>query len=377
MLEVLRKSLHSFGKPKQTTGHQPGPVSVYSEFQPLEEVIVGRAYPARAFDSVTDKEFQDSIKRVLEETEEDLSKLCEKLKELGVSVRRPEVNFELYQEPDKPYVFDLQSLQFQFPNHPLMPRDTMVAYGNKVVETYTASGGRYFENSHYYEILMDYFKHGSSWTAMPPPRIEGHNKTYLDYADSKFFFHAANLLKCGNDILYSQPSIPGTKWTGKGTPLGLEWLKRQFPDVNFHESPCQGHLDGKIALLKPGLVATWSKKFLPECLKNWDVIVVDSPNPFPDEFNNMRKRRFYKEFVVDWLSDWIGYVDETVFDINMLSVSEELVITNGYNESCYRQFKKHGIEAIPWDFRHQYFWDGAIHCVTLDVRRKGGPESYL
>lgn len=377
MLETFKKSIFSLGSGKAEVQMPVGPVSVYSEFQPLEEIIVGRAHPPEAFDAATDVEFRDSMKRVLAETEEDLSTLCEKLTELGITVRRPEVNYSLYREPDKPYVFDLQSIQFQFPNHPLMPRDTLMVYGNKIVETYTASGGRYFENSHYRQILNDYFRRGTEWVAMPPPRIEGHEKSYLDYADSQFLYHAANMLKCGTDIIYSQPSIPGTKWTGKGTPLGLEWLKRQFPNAQFHEAPCQGHLDGKMALLKPGLVATWSKKFVPEALKNWDVIVVDSPNPFPDEFNNMRKRRFYKEFVVGWLADWIGYVDETVFDINMLSVSEEVVITNGYNESCYRQFKKHGIEAIPWNFRHQYFWDGAIHCVTLDVRRRGGAESYL
>lgn len=359
-----------------TTISTSSPVQVYSEFQPLEEIIVGRAYPSSHFDYLQDQEFRDKMKRILDETEEDLQELCEVLRGLGVTVRRPDVVFNLHQD-GQPYVFDLQSNKFTFPNHPLMPRDTLFAYGDKVVETYTGSHGRFFENSNYYSLLMEYFKAGAEWISMPKPLLGQNDKGYLQQDGKRILFHAANLLRCGPDVFYSQPSLPGTKWSGKGTKEGLSWLQRQFPESRFHPAPCQGHLDGKIALLKPGLLATWSKKFVPEALKHWDCIIIDSPNPFPDEFNNLRKRRFYKEFVTDWLTEWIGYVDETVFDINMLSVSEKLVITNGYNKKAYQDFQRHGIEAIPWNFRHQYFWDGAIHCVTLDVRRKGGCESYL
>jgi len=27
--------------------------------------------------------------------------------------------------------------------------------------------------------------------------------------------------------------------------------------------------------------------------------------------------------------------------------------------------------------RHRYFWDGGLHCFTLDLRRKGHRENYF
>ena len=371
MLEnLIRKFRHD------ETKNINSPVAVWSEFQQLEEVILGRAYPATSFAYLKDVEFRDHISKILNETEEDLLCLQKILEDFGVKVRRPDIAFALH-NGDEPYVFDFQKNKFSFPNHPLMPRDTVFAYGNKLIECFTGSHGRFLENINYQSLLMEYFKKGADWVSMPMPLLEDGVKNYESHVGNKILYHAANLLRCGKDIFYSQPTIPNTKWTGKGTPEGLEWLKRQFPSTHFHPAPCQGHLDGKVAILKPGVLATWSRNFVPEKLKNWEIIIVDSPNPFPEEFNSLRKRRFYKEFVSDWLTEWIGYVDETVFDINMLSISENTVITNGYNKKAFQDFKRNGIEAIPWSFRHQYFWDGAIHCVTLDIRRTGGLESYL
>ena len=41
------------------------------------------------------------------------------------------------------------------------------------------------------------------------------------------------------------------------------------------------------------------------------------------------------------------------------------------------QLKKYGVEMIPFDFRHKYFWDSGLHCVTLDLSRNGERESYV
>ena len=78
-----------------------------------------------------------------------------------------------------------------------------------------------------------------------------------------------------------------------------------------------------------------------------------------------------------WLDSWIGHVDETIFDVNVVSVSEEVVITNGYDKSVADQLKKHGVEMVPSNFRHKFFWDGGLHCVTLDLTRDDKNESYL
>jgi N-dimethylarginine dimethylaminohydrolase len=348
---------------------------VFSEFDQLKEVIIGKAYEPAAFDYLKDLELKDLLQKILTETEEDLLTLVKIFKDLGVVVHRPKSNFDLNKNQD-PYEFDLQMFQFTFPNHPLMPRDTLFVYGNKMVETFTGSPGRVLENWSYRDILKSYFLNGADWVSMPFPTLKNKSNYSEFNSQNEILFHAANMIRCGKHIIVSHPTRK-EKWTGKGTELGIEWMKRQFPDTQFIQAPCQGHIDGKIALLKPGVLATWDAEYLPDCFKKWKHIKIDSPPPFPEHFLKIKKQRFYKEFVKQWLSEWIGYVDETVFDVNMFSVSPQLVITNGYNKKAYDEFKESGIEAIPWSFRHQYFWDGAIHCVTLDMRREGEAEDYL
>lgn len=36
-----------------------------------------------------------------------------------------------------------------------------------------------------------------------------------------------------------------------------------------------------------------------------------------------------------------------------------------------------GFRCIPFDLRHVYGFGGSFHCVTLDVRRRGGAGEYL
>jgi len=83
------------------------------------------------------------------------------------------------------------------------------------------------------------------------------------------------------------------------------------------------------------------------------------------------------EFVNTWLNDWVGYVEETVFDVNMLSIDQNTIICNNYNKEVFDYFKKHKIEPIIFNFRHRYFWDGGIHCITQDLYREGTQEDYF
>ena len=93
-------------------------VSSFSEFQQLEEVIVGKAHSPESFDYSDDSELRDSLGRILEETEEDLQVLCKLLKDMGVVVRRPELQFELG-EAGREKTIDLNKFYFTFPNHEL------------------------------------------------------------------------------------------------------------------------------------------------------------------------------------------------------------------------------------------------------------------
>ena len=50
---------------------------------------------------------------------------------------------------------------------------------------------------------------------------------------------------------------------------------------------------------------------------------------------------------------------------------------NNYNKDVFAHFKKHKVEPIVFNFRHRFFWDGGIHCITQDLYREGTMEDYF
>lgn len=352
---------------------------VYTEFQPLKEVVLGATYDPAVTDSIADVELKDLLRRVFEETNEDLRYFETLLRQAGVSVKRPEVIFPFRTPEQEKSKVDLQVFDFNFPNHPLMVRDLCGVYGNKILTFFSRSDTRYFENWSTYRIMKDYFIEGAEWLSQPMPPFprDIREKGYEDLHSDFLLFHAANIIKCGKDLFVSglTPEFPA----GKGTHLGWEWLQRVLGDkFRLNLSPCGGHIDGKISLLRPGLVVCWHPKHLHPKLQKWDKILIpDTHGNIPKELKNIRKKRLFKDFISSYFKEWIGHCDESVFDVNMLSINENQVIVNGYRPEIEKTFRQHGIEIIPMHFRHTHFWDGAMHCLTLDTIREGGQEDYF
>jgi hypothetical protein len=83
------------------------------------------------------------------------------------------------------------------------------------------------------------------------------------------------------------------------------------------------------------------------------------------------------DLVEQWLGHWTGYVEETVFDVNMLIVNPKNVIVFNYNKLVFDALERYGITPHVVPFRHRYFWDGGIHCVTSDLHREGVMQDYF
>ncbi len=340
-------------------------MTIYSEFQPLKECIVGISYKNVNI---------NGLDKVVDETNEDLQNLQYILEDLDVTVHRPK-------QPD----FSLEI------HHPIMPRDIFGFYGNKMIQTYGAIFSRQKELSCYDDIKKHYeFFWAVKNIKMKRPDIheteeyeytEAHsNKIKLQQRYDKYkdmvLWETANFAKCGDVILHTQSADKDPK-SGKGTEKGLEWMKAQLPEYRFIEVPAGGHIDGKLALLRPGLLMTWREDFIPEELKSWDKIIIKDNAKYPEEFKNTRKERFYSDYVMKYLSDWVGYSRETWFDVNCLSVDESTIITTGHDKDNIKKLESFGLDVIKWNYRHRYFWDGGAHCCTQDTVRDGKKENYI
>jgi hypothetical protein len=101
-------------------------VSSYTSWQPLEEVIVGRAYSPDYFDFIENAQVRNQLQQILSETEEDLAGLQKTIETYGARVRRPDL-------PDK-HNFQQGQINGQgAPLPPLTPRDWQITLGDKLL----------------------------------------------------------------------------------------------------------------------------------------------------------------------------------------------------------------------------------------------------
>lgn len=366
-------------------------VGSFNEWDPLEEVIVGRvdgaAWPdwnvvdERSVSAETHRAV--SAQRghwrlypsaVVSAAQACLDEFVRILEGEGVRVRRPD-----------PFPFERP---FETPHWRLAngfcsanPRDVILPVGTTFLECPMAHRGRYFEQLPYRALMKEMMGRGALWVSAPRPELtealydnaytypEGAPEAFDDdwarvdpdeiaFVTTEFepVFDAADFVRCGRDI-YGQRSHVTNH-------AGIAWLRRFLePDYRVHLIPsrCAGayHIDTTFLPLAPGK-ALVSPNFvdrarLPETLKRWDILEAPAPRSTPVE-------------LAGWMTDWIS--------INVLSLDDRRIIVEREQEDLIRALKNWGFEPIPCTFKYHYPFLGSFHCATLDVYRRGRLEDY-
>jgi len=338
-------------------------VSAYTSWQPLEEVIVGRAYTPDYFDFIEDTTVRDQLAHILQETNEDLDNLQRTCETYGATVKRPGLI-------DKDFFIYLQTKDKGAPLPPLTPRDWQITLGDKLL--------RVLKVEELDEICSEYGEqvinpHGEHWN--PDCILNGAS--------------ASCIVRCGTDIFFDNSDYL--------RPEQSKWIQENCLDnrYRYHEAITDGHGDAVFAILKPGVLLSskWDDKLdLNSDFPGWDVSKLEcstiwhamAVGKFKEEnFNGawyvqgQTPTKEFTKFVNTYLKEWVGYVSDTVFDVNCLVLDEENVIFSAYNKQVFDYCEKHRINPIISELRHSYFWDGGVSCCTQDIRRTGGLETYL
>lgn len=74
-------------------------------------------------------------------------------------------------------------------------------------------------------------------------------------------------------------------------------------------------------------------------------------------------------FVENNLKSWVGYVAESIFDVNVLALNNNTICVSNITPEVETQLKARGIDCIVVPWRHRFFVDGGLHCITLDLYR--------
>jgi hypothetical protein len=338
-------------------------INSYTSWQPLEEVIVGRAYAPEYFDFIDNPQVRCQLQQILAETEEDLDNLTRTIETYGARVRRPDL-------PDIDQFQRSQILDQGVPLPPLTPRDWQISLGQKLL--------RILPIAELDTICQDFGDqvvnpHGAHW-------------------DSNCILNGASascIVRVGEDVFFDNSDFL--------RPDQTRWIVDHCLDSRYrvHEAVTDGHGDAVFAILKPGVILSskhdmhldLSRDFPGwQVLKIWDSSIwaamevgrfkyeespgawyVQGQTPTPE----------FTAFVDTYLNRWTGFVAETVFDVNCLVLDEQHVIFSAYNRQVFDFCRSHGITPIISELRHSYFWDGGISCCTQDLRRRGGLERYL
>jgi uncharacterized protein YcgL (UPF0745 family) len=84
----------------------------------------------------------------------------------------------------------------------------------------------------------------------------------------------------------------------------------------------------------------------------------------------MENNKDLVEMVDYYFNNWIGDVNETAFMVNILMLDEKNALCSTDNPQVREAMKRHGVELHITPFRHRWFWDTGIHCLTQDLDRE-------
>jgi hypothetical protein len=371
--------------------------SVHQHWDPLKVCVVGQSYPPEFYSWITIPHVRKLFEKIAIETEEDYQGIIKKLKEFGVEVLRPDL-------PENSFIGG------RYLPPPMTPRDYMVMVGDAFYQSYDLDFKKFYNNVRDpqwpdYKNFED-FKNAPMYIQEECDNMH-HLKEYKEFYSS--YKNIFNQIKTnGNKIknhAYNTDLLNGAQVSriGKDLYFGTAsyvqeldsyqiFLDQEFTNTRNHIVNTGGHSDATYCPVAPGLII--SLRDIPtyaNTFPGWEVVYL--PNQSWDkvgDFLQLKNKNNGKWWipgfehddsvtcvVETWLSHWTGYVEETVFDVNMLIIDTKNVMVFNYNKQVFDALERHGITPHIVPFRHRYFWDGGIHCVTADLHRDGQQQNFF
>ena len=383
--------------------------SVYQHWDPLQVSLVGKTYPPEFYSWIKDSTTRTRFEKLAEETEEDYQSLIRLLTDrFGVCVMRPEF-------PD-----DLNSLYIdnKWVQPPTAPRDYFLMIHDKfwipVVPNASHAWSVFYRQNKLF-WWPDFVRPDDFYSAYPEfaddIRIKFNRFSKIDQAhlDAKLsfynhvydditaagteivetnldFINGCFVSRIGQDLYFATQTYHDDKQTI------LNQVNKLFPTTTNRIVNSGGHGDAVYCPVAPGLIISLNDiPTYADTFPGWEVVYLPPSNyahmrEFEYSMKRNKGRWFMPGFEQDnnlvnmvdhYFDEWVGQVSETVFDVNILIVDPKNIVVSTHNDLVEAACARHGIEVHVVPFRHKYFWDCGIHCVTNDLNRKGTLQQVL
>lgn len=338
-----------------------GVVQSHTEWDALEEVIVGVAdfsmfpaeHPRMIRETMPEEHWElftpgrEFPAQVVAAAQRELDRFASILEAEGVVVRRPDP-------------IDWSEVG----GHTgAMPRDSMLAVGNSIIEAPMSWESRRKEVLAYRSLLREYQNAGARWYSAPRVLDHGmliNSDSAAQWAinDTQPAFDAADFLRFGRDIFGQLSHVTNQ--------AGVDWLSNQLAgEYRVHmlepKDPHAMHIDATITPLRAGLMLFNPDRIDAESLREagfekWELV------PAPRPAARVEPPLFMT-------STWIN--------MNLLVIDENRVVVEEQDDDMAALIASLGIEPIRCPFQHVHSIGGSFHCATLDVRRRGELRDYL
>ncbi len=364
-------------------------VSAWNEWDPLEEVVVGRADFA-CFEpsepayrpTLRDPQLSAALKfpcgpkqqEIVDRANRELQGLCDLLEAHGVTVRRPQLHD--FRRP-----IETPNFRIEHQLSSVCPRDVLLTIGHEIIEAPMARRARFFEYLPYRSIIRDYWARDQAlqWTSAPKPSMANgmYHPEFWDWSEEErreraqhaefclsqheVVFDAADCVRLGNDI-FVQESLTTNR-------MGVEWLRRHLAArglrvhaIHFPSDLFAAHIDCTFVPLRPYLALVNPERPMAAAAERmfrdngWEFLV--APAPISSSLSPLCQA-----------SPWLA--------LNILSISPTEVICEEQERPLHALLEGHGLTVYTLPFRHVFEFGGGFHSATWDIRRSGACASYF
>lgn len=379
----------------------------FNTYGRLRSVVIGSYFLPEYFDSIKNPKIKDPLKKMSEEIHEDLNNFEDILKSNNIKVTRA---------PDPTGRFDLDEIY----KPPLQVRDRHCVIGNNMIQldqdfhvplndilpgvidlsqsnydhyyqslnlhraNYNQNTNKWYSRNKYNELA------GSDWPAyedfvqgvkakVPAVRHEMELFQEVLMYDTKEFgpLQGPNVINTPDAIILASNEYCDYR----------HWLTDHAIDTRTitQFTSSAGHIDGCFAVLGNNTILGIDPFIDYETHFPEYTIIKVPPESYQHQIKDYAtmKRKVggrwwlpgeeeneaFITYVNTYLEKWYGYVNESVFDVNVLALDEKTICVSNVLPEIEKQLKMQGIDCILVPWRHRFFVDGGLHCITLDLYR--------
>lgn len=359
---------------------------VTHQWNKLKTCVVGSAYPPEVFSFIKNTKLRNCFEKLAIETEQDIQKLVEILQKFNVKVVRPKMPVDLQQfKISKGYIAP-----------PISARDFMTMIDNKLYYPGLPNLNHAWEEFSNMHDVKDRSQLQSSAAWLD---FQKQDKNIFDQKISFYKDIFTMALQQGNEVIASpidymnssfitrlgHKMIVGTQSYHDDKDAIKQTFTEMFPNKEIHIASSEGHSDGCFTPINDELIiSAYDAVDYKTTFPGAEVITVPPEITLKDDkfkkqmlkaehkwfLEGMENNKDLVDIVDHYFNAWIGDVNETAFMVNILMLDQKNALCSTDNKQVREAMKRHGVELHITPFRHRWFWDTGIHCLTQDLDRE-------